>query len=157
AGVLPLAWLWLAITTGFPSGFIVLGVIFLAIVGWILPMLILDRRARERTEAIDYELPELIDLLVVTLEAGLSFLASLQMAADRLEGPLGVELRLTLQEQRMGLSTNEALKGMLERTDTPGCEPSYGRSFRASRSALRPVRSCGTSPLRCASADAPPQ
>jgi tight adherence protein C len=36
------------------------------------------------------------------------------MAADRLEGPLGVELRLTLQEQRMGLTTNEALKGMLE-------------------------------------------
>jgi tight adherence protein C len=118
--VLPLAWLWLAISTGIPSGLIVLGVIFLAIVGWILPMLVLDRRARERTEAIDYELPELIDLLVVTLEAGLSFLAALQMAADRLEGPLGVELRLTLQEQRMGLTTNEALKGMLNRTDTPG-------------------------------------
>jgi tight adherence protein C len=120
AGVLPIAWLWLAISTGFPSGLIVLGVIFLALVGFILPMLMLDRRARERTNAIDYELPELIDLLVVTLEAGLSFLASLQMAADRLEGPLGVELRLTLQEQRMGLATNEALKGMLERTDTPG-------------------------------------
>jgi tight adherence protein C len=117
---LPLGWLWLAVATGFPVGTIVFGVIFLAIVGWILPMLVLNRRARQRTEAIDYELPELIDLLVVTLEAGVSFIASMQMAAERLAGPLGVELRLTLQEQRMGLTTNEALKGMLGRADTPG-------------------------------------
>jgi tight adherence protein C len=117
---LPIAWLWLAAATGFPSPLIVIGVIFLAIVGWILPMLVLNRRARERTAAIDYELPELIDLLVVTLEAGLSFIASLQMAAERLAGPLGIELRITLQEQRMGLTTNEALTGMLARADTPG-------------------------------------
>ena len=117
---LPLLWLWFAAATGFPFGFSVFGVIFLAIVGWLLPMLILNRKARERTDAIDYELPELIDLLVVTLEAGVSFVASLQMAAERLAGPLGVELRITLQEQRMGLTTNEALKGMLNRADTPG-------------------------------------
>jgi tight adherence protein C len=117
---LPLGWLWLAAATGFPFGLIVLGVIFSAIVGWALPMIVLNRRARERTDAIDYELPELIDLLVVTLEAGVSFLASMQMAAERLVGPLGVELRLTLQEQRMGLTTNDALKGMLGRADTPG-------------------------------------
>jgi tight adherence protein C len=117
---LPIVWLWLAVATGFPSSLIVIGVIFLAIVGWIVPMLVLNRRARERTGAIDYELPELIDLLVVTLEAGLSFIASLQMAAERLAGPLGVELRITLQEQRMGLTTHEALKGMLARADTPG-------------------------------------
>lgn len=118
--VLPLAWLWFAVTTGFASGMVLLGLLFFVLLGWVLPMVILDRRARERLDAIDYELPELIDLLVVTLEAGLSFLAALQMAADRLAGPLGTELRLTLQEQRMGLTTNEALKGMLERTDTPG-------------------------------------
>jgi tight adherence protein C len=117
---LPLAWLWLAAATGFPFALIVLGVIFFAIVGWLLPVVVLNRLARQRTEAIDYELPELIDLLVVTLEAGVSFLASLQMAAERLTGPLGVELRLTLQEQRMGLTTNDALKGMLGRADTPG-------------------------------------
>jgi tight adherence protein C len=120
AVALPLAWLWFAISTGFPKSLTILGLFFFPIVGWTLPMVLLDRRGRERTAAIDYELPELIDLLVVTLEAGLSFLASLQMAAQRLEGPLGVELRLTLQEQRMGLSTNEALKGMLTRNDTPG-------------------------------------
>ena len=119
-GGLPLLWLWLAAVTGFPVAMVVIGVLFLAFTGWILPMLVLKRRARQRTEAIDYELPELIDLLVVTLEAGISFVASLQLAAERLAGPLGVELRITLQEQRMGLTTNEALKGMLDRADTPG-------------------------------------
>jgi tight adherence protein C len=117
---LPLLWLWLGAASGFAFGFIVLGVVFFAIAGWLFPMLVLNRKARERTDAIDYELPELIDLLVVTLEAGVSFIASLQMAADRLDGPLGTELRITLQEQRMGLTTNEALKGMLARAETPG-------------------------------------
>jgi tight adherence protein C len=117
---MPIAWLWLAAAAGLSFAMVALGVVFLAIVGWILPMLVLNRRARQRTAAMDYELPELIDLLVVTLEAGVSFVASLQMAAERLAGPLGVELRITLQEQRMGLTTNEALKGMLDRADTPG-------------------------------------
>ena len=117
---MPLLWVWLAAASGFPFGFAVVGVIFFAITGWLFPMLYLNRKARERTDAIDYELPELIDLLVVTLEAGVSFIASLQMAADRLDGPLGTELRITLQEQRMGLTTNEALKGMLARAETPG-------------------------------------
>src|SRR4029078_11493066 len=83
------------------------------------PVLIVRRRGRERTERIDYELPELIDLLVVTLEAGLSFLASLNMVARRLRGTLGEELRLALQEQRLGLTANDALHGMLRRSETP--------------------------------------
>jgi tight adherence protein C len=117
---LPILSIWFAATVGLPIGMIIFGAVFAGIVGWILPMVILKRLARQRTDAIDYELPELIDLLVVTLEAGVSFIASLQMAAERLSGPLGVELRLTLQEQRMGLTTNDALQGMLARAETPG-------------------------------------
>ncbi len=112
-------WLWFAITTGRSFIILLLGAILLGVLGWMLPVMIVRRRGRARTERIDYELPELIDLLVVTLEAGLSFLASLHMAADRLEGPLGTELRLTLQEQRMGLGINDALEGMLRRCETP--------------------------------------
>jgi tight adherence protein C len=120
AAGLPILLIWFTATVGFPFPMILVLGIFGGVVGWILPMLVLNRLARQRTEEIDYELPELIDLLVVTLEAGVSFIASLQMAAERLTGPLGVELRLTLQEQRMGLTTNEALQGMLSRADTPG-------------------------------------
>jgi tight adherence protein C len=87
--------------------------------GWYLPLLLVKRRARERLGEIEYELPELIDLLVVGVEAGLSFSAALQATTARLQGPLGQEMRLLLQEQRMGLSSIEALKNVLERAETP--------------------------------------
>jgi tight adherence protein C len=61
----------------------------------------------------------LIDLLLATIEAGLGFAGSLQLVADRFDGPLGQELRLTLHEQSMGLSTERALSNLLERCDTP--------------------------------------
>jgi tight adherence protein C len=91
----------------------------MALFGWVGPVTYVKRRARMRHAAIEYKLPDLIDVLVVTVEAGLAFSASLRVAADRLGGPLGDELRLTLQEQNMGLSTEEALRNMLTRCDTP--------------------------------------
>jgi tight adherence protein C len=112
--------IWVSAVNNYPLGLVILGIIGLGLLGWMLPVTIIKRRGRMRIERIEYELPELIDVLVVTLEAGLSFLASLHMAAERLEGPLGTELRLTLQEQRMGLGLNDALEGMLRRIDTPG-------------------------------------
>ncbi len=110
---------WITAGSGKPILIIILGTAALAALGWALPVVYLSRKARMRTERIEYELPELIDLLVVTLEAGLSFLASLQMASTRLEGPLGDELRLAMQEQRMGLTANDALQGILRRAETP--------------------------------------
>ena len=114
-----LLWIWVGLAREFPPALLVLGVPIFGAMGWMLPMTYLNRRARQRTDRIERELPELIDLLVVTLEAGLSFLASLNMAAARLRGPLGEELRLALQEQRLGLTANDALHGMLRRAETP--------------------------------------
>src|SRR5438552_726299 len=79
-------------------------------------------RTIDTIEQIDYDLPELIDLLVVTVEAGVGFSGSLQVASDRLVGPLGDELRLTVQEQRMGLSSTEALQNALKRAPTPAMQ-----------------------------------
>ena len=92
----------------------------LALIGWQLPLTILRTRAQKRLGQIEHELPELIDLLVVTVEAGVAFAGSLQLAAERFSGPLGGELRLMYQEQRMGLTTTEALRNLLSRCDTPG-------------------------------------
>jgi tight adherence protein C len=88
--------------------------------GWTVPLVLLQRRARRRLEEIDYALPGMIDILVVTVEAGLGFGASMQIAAEKLPGPLGDELRLMLQEQRMGLGTTDSLKNMAERADSAG-------------------------------------
>jgi tight adherence protein C len=116
---LPVTWLWLASTGGYSAKLAVLGAPVALFLGWMAPMTIVRRRSRRRFEQIDYELPNLIDLLVVTVEAGLGFTGSLQLAAERFGGPLGDELRLTLQEQSMGLSAKEALRNLLERCDTP--------------------------------------
>jgi tight adherence protein C len=124
----PVAWVYSATTTGFPLALVLLGSFCAVLAGWTAPLTIVRNRARRRLERIDYELPELIDLLIVTVEAGLGFSSSLQVAADRLEGPLGDELRLTLQEQRMGLSIAESLKNMLGRADTPAMR-SFVRSI----------------------------
>jgi len=112
-------WIWFSLTQGWSFFLLLVGGVAFGVIGWMLPLMYIRRKGRERTSQIDYDLPELIDILVVTLEAGLSFLASLHMAAERLDGPLGVELRLTLQEQRMGLAVNDALDGMLRRCETP--------------------------------------
>jgi tight adherence protein C len=115
---LPLLWLWLGTTASLSTLIVFVGTLACAYLGWALPLLVVKDRAKRRLGEIDYELPELIDLLVVTVEAGLGFVGSLQMAADRLTGPLGDELRLTLQEQSMGLSINEALSNTMARCDT---------------------------------------
>jgi tight adherence protein C len=96
--------------------------------GWVLPMTIVRRRAEARLEQVETDLPELIDILVVTVEAGLALNRSLQVASERFHGPLRDELRLTLQEQEMGLPTNVALGNMLERCETPSMR-SFVRSI----------------------------
>jgi tight adherence protein C len=94
--------------------------VFAGWAGWSIPLVLLKRRARARLEAIDYALPGMIDVLVVTVEAGLGFGKSMQIAAEKLQGPLGDEIRLMLHEQRMGLGTTEALRNMGARADSAG-------------------------------------
>jgi len=97
-------------------------------VGWMGPTIALHRRARLRLQQIDDALPELVDLLAVTLEAGAGFLSALRMASERIAGPLGDEIRLTVQEQTLGLSLMVALKNWLVRCDTPSVR-SFVRSM----------------------------
>jgi tight adherence protein C len=97
----------------------VLVILLAAFAGWVLPMTYVERKARKRMESIDRSLPDLIDLLCVMIEAGLSFTAAMRQASDQFGPPLGDELRLTLQEQTMGLTIGDALGHMAERADTP--------------------------------------
>jgi tight adherence protein C len=117
--VLPLGWIWLSVAAHSSLPKAILGFVVVVITGWQGPLIVVRRKARHRLEQIDYQMPELIDLLVTTVEAGVGFSGSLQLASRSLTGPLGDELRLTLQEQDMGLSTQEALTNLQERADTP--------------------------------------
>ena len=116
---IPVLLVWLGVIAGASSLLIVVMAVAGAAAGWLVPYYVVTRRARIRFEEVDRTLPDLIDLLVVTLEAGLGFTAALRMSADRLGGPLGDEVRLTIQEQSLGLSTLEALENWLTRCDTP--------------------------------------
>lgn len=116
---LPLLWIWFALSTGISPLVMVLAIALVAATGWILPTYLLRRRAAARRNEVEYDVPELIDLLVVTIEAGLGFVAALRLASTRIQGPLGEELRLTVQEQTMGLTAVEALKNFLTRCETP--------------------------------------
>jgi tight adherence protein C len=115
---MPFALGLLASLAGYKPPVIVLAVVIGVAAGWVMPHAVVRRRGRLRLRELDNQLPDLIDLLVVTVEAGLSFAASLRLAADRMRGPLGEELRLTIQEQNLGLATNEALENLLARVDT---------------------------------------
>jgi tight adherence protein C len=119
---LPIAWLFLAAGAGASTALAILAAIFLAAIGWFAPGFIVQRRAESRLHRIDRSMPELIDLLVVSVEAGLSLAAAMQLAGERMQGPLGNELRIVLQEQRMGLSPVQALENMVGRCPTPAVE-----------------------------------
>jgi tight adherence protein C len=121
--------LWL-LMAGRMTGFLAIaGTLLLAATGWVGPMTVVRRRARGRLAQIDYELPELVDLLVLTVESGLGFSGSMQIAGERFMGPLGDEVRLALQEQAMGLPTDRALANMVERAPSDAMR-SFARSIR---------------------------
>jgi tight adherence protein C len=85
--------------------------------GWFAPTYYVELKRRERMEKIDKQMPDMIDLLVVTIEAGLGILASMRVASDSMSDPLGQEIRLTLQEQRMGLAVGQAIESLGRRAD----------------------------------------
>ena len=116
--LLPTLLLWLASGSTHPA---LVGLAAAASIpaGWMLPLVLVRRRARLRNKKVDREVPEFIDLLVVTVESGQGLAGSIRIAGERLHGPLGDEVRLAVQEQSMGLSTHDALTNMVERSDTP--------------------------------------
>ena len=86
--------------------------------GWQLPSFIVRKRGTSRLEEIERELPEVIDLLIATVEAGMGFSAALGLVSERVHGALGDELRLTMKQQTLGMSTQQALDDLGERADT---------------------------------------
>lgn len=83
------------------------------------PDVVLAGRASTRQQTIAKALPEALDLLALTVEAGLGFEQALQVVADNTTGPLAGELRRLLREIELGVSRRDALAALRERTDVP--------------------------------------
>ncbi len=87
--------------------------------GFLAPDFVVSSRARKRRESIKAQLPDALDLLAVSVEAGLGFDGAISKLTDHMEGPLTEEFSLTLNEIRIGEGRSEALKKLSERCDTP--------------------------------------
>jgi tight adherence protein C len=101
----------------------VVGAVFLVpmlgIAGFLGPDVFLTARLRTRREAIRAELPDALDLLAVSVEAGLGFDGAVTKLTEHMEGPLVQEFSLTLNQIRIGEARPVALKKMAERVSAP--------------------------------------
>jgi tight adherence protein C len=89
------------------------------VVGYYGPNLYLYQRGHDRTETMQRELPDALDLLTISVEAGLGFDAALSQVARNTEGPLAQELARVLQEMQIGLGRGAALRALGERNTIP--------------------------------------
>lgn len=86
-------------------------------VGAMLPFSMLNSAIRKRQKAIDRQLPEVLDLLSVSVRAGLSFDGALRKITDRMTGPLIDEFKRMQQDVRMGAPRARALQAVAKRCD----------------------------------------
>lgn len=98
--------------------FTALGLAGLVLVA-VLPVYWLYRTMSGRQTAIRKALPDAVDLVVTTVEAGLAIDAALAEVGRETDGPLGDELRLTVRETTLGRARRDALQGMIDRTAVP--------------------------------------
>jgi len=84
---LAIATLWIVPLLGGSGILTVVAAAAAGVFGWFAPMAYVDRRMRQRFQKIDRQMPEMIDLLVVTIEAGLGILASMRVASEGLADP----------------------------------------------------------------------
>ncbi|MGE5593777.1 MAG: type II secretion system F family protein [Betaproteobacteria bacterium] len=111
--IIPLAVFGLTLGLG-PSTALLLAFV-VAAVGWLVPEMMMQSKKKEREKQIRKSLPDVLDLLTVSVEAGLGFDAALAKVVERKKGPLADEFALLLQEIRMGKPRRDALREVSER------------------------------------------
>jgi len=91
----------------------------MGVLGFMGPGFVLGAKVRARQAAVAAELPDALDLLSVSVEAGLGFDGAVQKLTEHMHGPLIEEFELALGEMRIGEGRQEALKKMAERSASP--------------------------------------
>lgn len=88
-----------------------------AAIGYIAPEFWLGKKIAARSLSMVLQLPDALDLLTISVEAGLGFDAALAKVVEKMEGPLVDEFRQALAEVRMGRTRREALRDVANRAD----------------------------------------
>jgi len=100
-----------SVTTG------LFGAVIALLFGYTMPEFWLGRKIRARQSAILKMIPDTLDLLTISVRAGLGFDAALAKVVEKLVGPLTEEFRRALAEVRVGKTRREALRDMIPRTE----------------------------------------
>jgi len=114
---LPLCTWLLARNSSVAPGTLILFILAEVALGFVLPGFILGKLMTERQRVILNSLPDVIDLLTVSVEAGLGFDGALLKVVDKKPGPLADELDKVLQEIKVGRQKKDALRDMAQRID----------------------------------------
>lgn len=93
--------------------------LILAVIGGSIPLLLVQRMRTKRMLMFSEQLPDTLDLLRASLQAGHSFLTALYVVADEFPDPIAEEFRTVAEEIRLGLPARDALNGLSERVDDP--------------------------------------
>jgi tight adherence protein C len=108
-------------------GLSVVGLLF----GYTLPEFWLGGRVRKRQKAILLQIPDALDLLTISVRAGLGFDGALGKVVEKLKGPLTDEFRRALAEIRVGKTRREALRDIVPRTEVPALTNFIGAIIQA--------------------------
>ena len=114
---LPAVTILLLITMKIPGNKVVGMSMIAFVIGSILPMIMLSRKIAARKLSIQKDLPDVLDLLTVSVEAGLGFDGALAKLTEKMKGVLVEEFNRVLQEIRIGVSRREALVALGRRCD----------------------------------------
>lgn len=94
------------------------GVGIVAVVaGYFAPDILINKRAQARQLTIRQELPDILDQVTISIEAGLGFEAAFARIGERRAGPMAEEIVRAVQDMRLGMSRREAYQGLADRTD----------------------------------------
>ena len=109
----------LSATQVLTGGMAIAALVLLPLAGAQLPRTWLDRKVEERRDAIRRDLPDTLDLLAISVEAGMGFEGALGVVCDNFASPLADEFARTLREMELGLPRREALQSLRRRTEVP--------------------------------------
>src|SRR5829696_7049326 len=102
-----------------------------ALFGYTIPEFWLGGRVKKRQKAILMMIPDALDLLTISVRAGLGFDAALGKVVEKLKGPLTEEFRRALAEIRVGKPRRDALRDIVPRTEVPALTNFIGAIIQA--------------------------
>jgi tight adherence protein C len=112
-------WIPIVIGLGFTGMFAIIAVLVLWGTSFMYPDVLINRKIEDRQKEISRKLPDILDLLVISVEAGLGFEQALDRTTVAVPGALSDEFRRMLHEIRIGSSRADALRAMADRTEVP--------------------------------------